>query len=200
MFLGFGIFTLGLALVAGCSSSGEHAADAGKKGETAAAESKAEGGEADSASAPTKPFKLGDLVDPFTPPPLAEIDKTAEWTDHPLMDGMEILRKKQEKEGPPPVTVDQALALRNDSVENNEKILNTLGRLAPADGKGVDYESTWVRHVGGDLKSSNPLLMSSITEFEYQALTAFGYLGMDQDLNYFAPSDTVVSWQRAKTT
>lgn len=195
---GLWLFTLGLALVAGCSSSGEHTADAGKKGETAATESKAEGGDADSASAPTKPFKLGDLVDPFTPPPLAEIDKTAEWTDHPLMDGMEILRKKQEQEGPPPVTVDQALALRNDSVENNEKILNTLGRLAPADGKGVDYESTWVRHVGGDLKSSNPLLMSSITEFEYQALTAFGYLGMDQDLNYFAPSDTVVSWQSSK--
>src|SRR5882757_5223263 len=94
---GLWLFTLGLALGAGCSSSGEHAADAGKKGETAATESKAEGGDADSASAPAKPFKLGNLVDPFTPPPLAEIDKTAEWTDHPLMDGMEILRKKQEK-------------------------------------------------------------------------------------------------------
>jgi peptide/nickel transport system substrate-binding protein len=195
---GLWLFALGLALVVGCSSSGEHAADAGKKGETAATESKAEGGEGDGASAPTKPFKLGDLVEPFAPPPLAEIDKTAEWTDHPLMDGMEILRKKQEQEGPPPLTVEQALALRNDSVDNNEKILNTLGRLAPADGNGVDYESTWVRHVGGDLKSSNPLLMSSITEFEYQALTAFGYLGMDQDLNYFAPSDTVVSWQSSK--
>jgi peptide/nickel transport system substrate-binding protein len=198
---GLWLFALGLALFAGCSTSGEHAVDAGNNGEhteAAATDSKADSGEADSPSAPTTPFKLGDLVEPFTPPPLAEIDKTAEWTDHPLMDGMEILRKKQEKEGPPPLAAEQALALRNDSVENNKKILDTLGRVAPADGKGVDYESTWVRHVGGDLKSTNPLLMSSITEFEYQALTAFGYEGTDQDLNYFAPSDTVVSWQTSK--
>ena len=32
----------------------------------------------------TKPFKLGDLIEPFTPPPLAEIDKTAEWIDQPV--------------------------------------------------------------------------------------------------------------------
>ena len=54
------------------------------------------------------------------------------------------------------------------SDEENAKILNALGRVAPADGQGVDYDATWVRHVGGDLKSSNPLLRSSVTEFEFQ--------------------------------
>jgi peptide/nickel transport system substrate-binding protein len=185
-------------MVAGCSSSDQHAGKTDKKDEQlAASEAKGES-PPDETAAAAKPFKLGDLVEPFTPPPLAEIDKTAEWIDNPLMDGMEILRKKQEKSGPPPVTEEQALALRNDSPENNKKILNTLGRLAPVDGKAVNFDASWVRHVGGDLKSTNPLLISSVTEFEYQALTAFGYMGTDIDLNNFAPSDTVVSWQTSK--
>jgi peptide/nickel transport system substrate-binding protein len=195
---GLWISVIGLALIVGCSSSDKHAADAGKideHTEGVSADSKS-AGQADETAA--TPFKLGDLIAPFTPPPLAEIDKTADWIDHPLIDGMELLRKKQEKEGPPPVTVDEALALHNDSEENNEKILNTLGRLAPEDGKGVNYDATWVRHVGGDLKSTNPLLMSSMTEFEYQALTAFAYMGSDQDMNYFAAKDALVSWQTSK--
>ena len=45
---------------------------------------------------PDKPFKLGDLLEPFDPPPLEEIDKTAEWDDRPVLDGMEIMREQQE--------------------------------------------------------------------------------------------------------
>ena len=56
-----------------------------------------------------KPFKLGDLIEPFTPPPLAELDKTAEWIDNPVKSGMEMMRKKQEALGPPPVSVEEAL-------------------------------------------------------------------------------------------
>ena len=48
-------------------------------------------------------------IAPFTPPPLAELDKTAEWIDHPVLSGMEIMRKKQEALGPPPVSVEEAL-------------------------------------------------------------------------------------------
>ncbi len=147
---------------------------------------------------PTKPFKLGDLIQPFTPPPLAELDKTAGWVDNPVLSGMEIMRKKQEAAGPPPVPVDQALALHNDSPENNTKIVRAVGQLAPPDGKGVDFDATYVRHVAGDLKSSNPLLITSITEFEYQGLTGIGFIGYDQDLNYFAPREIVVSWQSSK--
>ncbi len=51
----------------------------------------------------------------------------------------------------------------------NEKILDALwAAWRPPDGTGVDYDATWVRHTSGDLKSSNPLLSSSVTEFEYQ--------------------------------
>jgi peptide/nickel transport system substrate-binding protein len=145
-----------------------------------------------------KPFKLGDLIEPFTPPPLAEIDKTVDWADHPVLSGMEIMRKKQEAMGPPPVSVAEALALRNDSPENNAKILSTLSRLAPPNNAGVDFDATFVRHTSGDLKSSNPLLISSITESDYLGLTGVGFISFDENFNYFAPKDSVVSWQTSK--
>ena len=88
------------------------------------------------AASAAKPFRLGDLLQPFTPPPLAEIDKTAGWIDRPVLSGMDIMRKKQEAAGPPPVTVAQALNLRNNSAADNAKILGTLGRLAPPDDAG----------------------------------------------------------------
>src|SRR5262249_22287784 len=103
-----------------------------------------------------KPFRLGDLLEPFNPPPLAELDKTAGWIDQPVLSGMEVMRKKQAAQGPPPVSVADVLALRNDSPGNNAKIRDALGRVAPANGAGVDYDTTFVRHAGGDLKSSNP--------------------------------------------
>jgi peptide/nickel transport system substrate-binding protein len=150
----------------------------------------------DTDAAAAKPFKLGDLIEPFTPPPLAELDKTAHWIDKPVRDGMEIMRKKQAAEGPPPVSVADALRLRNDGPENNAKILNALGRLAPQNNAGVDSSAVMVRHVAADLKSSNPLLYSSITEAEFNALTGFpGLVTFDQEFNFFASSDMVVSWQ-----
>lgn len=146
---------------------------------------------------PAKPFKLGDLIAPFTPPPLAEIDKTAEWIDNPVQSGMEIMRKKQEAEGPPAVSVAEALKLRN-TPETNAKILGALSRLAPPDDAGVDFDATLVRHVGGDLKSSNPLMYSSTTEGEYQSLTGLSFLAFDEKMEYFAPKELVVSWQSSK--
>lgn len=144
------------------------------------------------------PFVLGDDIAPFDPPTLEELDSNAEWIDNPVKDALEMMRESQAVEGPPPVSVSEALKLRNDSPENNQKILRTLGQLAPPSGEGVDYGASLVRHVGGDLKSTNPLLASSVTEFEYLDLTGFGYLSFDREFNYFAPKETVVSWQTSK--
>lgn len=189
--LGFGSFLIvGVLLVVGVSF-GEAKKEASKEASKEAATAE------EPAPEENKPFQLGDMIAPFTPPPLAEIDKTAEWIDRPVLDGAEILRKKQETLQAT-VTPEEALKLRNDSPENNQKILMALGRLAPADGEGVNYDSTWVRHVSGDLKSSNPLLKSSITEFEFVALTALQLLAYDQDINYFASKAFVRSWQTSK--
>jgi peptide/nickel transport system substrate-binding protein len=145
-----------------------------------------------------KPFALGDLIAPFTPPPLADLDKTAAWINNSVQSGMEIMRKKQEALGPPPVSVEEALKLRNDSPENNAKILGTLSRLAPPDDKGVNFEATFVRHTAADLKSSNPLLTSSVTESDYNSLTGAGFFSFDQNMDFFCPSESVVSWQSSK--
>jgi peptide/nickel transport system substrate-binding protein len=187
MLLAFGVVTVAAI---GCDSGKNSAPVAKGEGE--------QGTEKDG-EAPEK-FVLGDMLEPFTPPPLEEIERTAEWTDRPVLSGAEELRKKQHAD-PTTVTIEQALTLKNEfpkDAANNEKILEALGRLAPVDGEGVDYDATWVRHVGGDLKSSNPIMISSVTEFEFQALTGFGYLGMNQELEYFGSKDSIVSWQTSK--
>jgi peptide/nickel transport system substrate-binding protein len=144
------------------------------------------------------PFVLGDMLEPFDPPTLEEVDKAAEWEDRPVLDGMELMREHQKELGPPPLSADQALALRNDSRETNDKIANTLGRLASPDGAGADYESELVQLAEGDLKSTNPLLTSSITEADYHGLTVFGIFSFDWRLEKFASRDAVVSWQSSK--
>ena len=82
-----------------------------------------------------KPFKLGDLVEPFDPPPLAELDKTAEWVDQPRASTAWTCCAKQRPNEPPPVTVDEALALRNDSPRSErEDSQRARPRARAADG------------------------------------------------------------------
>ena len=114
------------------------------------------------------------------------------------------LRKQQEAAGPAPLSVKEALALRNNfpaSSDANEKIIKTLGRLAPADGAGVNYDETFIRHANGDLKSANPVFISSQCEFEFHSLTGLNggnLINYDRDIKYFASKDTIVSWQTSK--
>lgn len=200
-----GCFTCLLVLMAivGCGSRSEPAAkqvpSTAEEKPQATPDTTAKTDPAESESpAETKPFKLGDLIQSFTPPTLAEIDKTAGWIDNPVKSGMEMMRKKQEALGPPPVSVEEALKLRNDSPENNAKILGALSRLAPVDGAGVNFDATFVRHTAADLKSSNPVLSSSVTESEFGSLTGVGFFSFDQNMDFFCPSESVVSWQTSK--
>lgn len=141
-------------------------------------------------------FKLGDLVKPFEPPALAELDAKAEWTDRPVLDGMVLLREKQAMENPE-LTAADALALKNDSNEANEKILAALGRL-PTDDKQVNWDAEIIRHSNFEVKSTNPLLSSSVTESDISGLTGFGLFGFDWNFKPFASKDSVVSWQTSK--
>lgn len=146
---------------------------------------------ADSASA--EPLKLGDLLEPFDPPPLEELDRTAGWIDQPVLDSMELLRQRQATETPL-ATVEEALRMRNTSPEINARILSALGRL-PTDENQVDWGATIYRHTPSDLKSTNPLMASSVTEFDVGSLTSFGLFGFDWSFQPYAAKDTVVSWQ-----
>jgi peptide/nickel transport system substrate-binding protein len=162
----------------------------GGKSSTAEAENPAE------EQADAGPFKLGNLIEPFTPPSLEEIDKTAEWKDNPVLDGLVLLREKLEKEKPL-VTVAEALKLRNTSVEDNEKILSGLGRYPETDAD-VDWEANINRHSAGDVNSTNPLLISSTVEFDVSSLIGFGLFGFDWNFNNFGSKESIVSWQTSK--
>lgn len=189
----------GGAAFVGCSSD-ERASNAGAVAGSGSAEGESQAPDTKAAQE-EKPYQFADLVEPFDPPTLEELDKTADWRDRPVLDGMDVLRSQQDAEQPPPIPVEEALKLRNTSDVENEQILNSLGRVAAPDGSNIDYDRTWVRHVAGDLKSSNPILRSSITEFEFQQMTGFnggGLIVTDRQLNYFAPAATIASWQSSK--
>lgn len=146
---------------------------------------------------PKAPFELGNALEKFDPPTLDELDKM-QWNDGRIADGMTLLREEKANEPAPTVTAEEALKLRNDSPENNAKILAALGVLQPEGGQGVDYEAKMVRHAGGDLNSTNPLFSSSVTDGEFADLTGLAIMSFDRQLKNFAPKDVVVSWQTSE--
>lgn len=190
-----------LLVSAGCGCTGEMSEPVATNGDTqtgGSKDGKAGGESVAKATTPEAavPFKLGDMIEPFTPPPLEELEKSVEWKDMPVLDSMELMRQRQAKETPQ-VSVAEALQLKNDSPENNEKIKSALGRL-PADESAVNWDATMQRHAYGDVNSVNPLLISSVVEFDVQGLIGFGLFGFDWNFDNFASKDAVVSWQASK--
>jgi peptide/nickel transport system substrate-binding protein len=143
-----------------------------------------------------KPFVFGDMIEPFEPPTLEELEKQVEWVDRPVLDSMKLLREKLAKEEPL-VTVEEALAMKNESEEDNKKILSALGRQPESEGD-VNWEAEINRHGYGDVNTTNPILSSSVVESEVNSLTVFGLFSFDWNFEPFASSDTVVTWQSSK--
>ncbi len=156
------------------------------------------GGEAAKSEGSEQPFELGNMLEPFDVPSLEELIAEHEWVDRPVVDSMKLMRDFQSSLPSPELSAEEALDLRNKSPEDNAKILDALGRLASEDGEGVDYEAELVMMTNGDLKSTNPLLTSSVTESDYHSLSAFGLFSFDKEFNKFASADSVVSWQTSK--
>ncbi|WP_298868212.1 peptide-binding protein [uncultured Gimesia sp.] len=136
------------------------------------------------------------LLEPFDAPKLADLDANVEWEKQPVLDSMDLLRERQSKEKQL-ISVADALKLKNTNQEINEKILSALGRL-PENDEEVNWGATINRHVGADMKSTNPIMGSSAVEFEVSSLTGFGLFSFDWNFIPFAVSDTVVSWQSSK--
>jgi peptide/nickel transport system substrate-binding protein len=186
----------------GCGSS----KPAGKSGDAGGQTSKpsdsggstASSGEEGAENAgPAKPFVLGDLIEPFTPPTLAELN-AVDWVDSPVIDDMQRLRDAKAKEPPPLVSVSAALAMKNDSPEANSKILSALSVMAPTDGTGVNWEASFKRALLQDLRTINPVLYSSVAEAEIINLTSFGLFGFDWNMIPFALDSYVKSWQTSR--
>lgn len=162
---------------------------------------RAETAVADATSTESAPFVLGDLIEPYDPPSLEEIDAKADWQDRPVVDSLDKLIQRQAGESQPP-TEQEALSLQNDSPTSNEKIAAGLGRFRIEkdgdyfdDEPGVDWEAEIIRHAYSDISSTNPILVNETTEFEVNGLTSVGLFGFDWDMLPFAAKESVVSWQ-----
>jgi peptide/nickel transport system substrate-binding protein len=162
-------------------------AGCGGRQEDRAALPKPEPATAPAAIAPQPPAAA-----PFTPPPLADLDRDAKWIDRPVRESLALLREEQRGQTVL-CTAAEALALTNDSDVANAKILSALGRL-PEAGQ-ADTEARIERHIPADVGSTNPILISSSVEFDVLGLTGFGLFSFDRKLEPFASADTVVSWQ-----
>lgn len=136
------------------------------------------------------------LLEPFDPPTLAELDAKADWQDRPVLDSIATLRELQAGEEPL-VSVEEALKMVNDSPEANAKILSALGRL-PASDDDADWQATINRHIGGEARSTNPIMSSSAIESDINGLCGFGLFSFDWNMRPFASKDSVVSWQTSK--
>jgi len=113
-----------------------------------------------------------------------------------VLDGMVLLKARQAGEKPL-ATVQEALALKNNSPEVNAKILSAMGRL-PAEDADANWEATINRHMLADVKSTNPIMFSAAVEGDVNGLTGFGLFSFDWDMKPFASKETVVSWQISK--
>jgi len=133
------------------------------------------------------------LLEPFDPPPLDEIEAKVKWVDQRVVDTME-LRREDEKDIKPLVTVEEALELKNNGVKDNKKILSALGQL-PSSDSPANYEATLIRHLNGDVKTTNPIMGSSVSDFEIASLTGFGVFSFDWEMKPLATSETAISWQ-----
>lgn len=181
---GFSVLFLSLALLLafGCPNPPGDDSDGGDTPDSGSTTADTE------ASEPSEP-----LLEPFDPPPLEELEASVEWEEGLVLDPFEHYREYWEQV-PELATVDVALGLKNESAEDNEKILNALGRPPASDGD-VDWDAGINKHSFLDIKSSNPLLISSVTEGEIADLTGVALLTFDQGFTAFGNSEVIESWQ-----
>lgn len=175
----WGICLLGIAVLAGCPSAPPS---------DSTGTSSDGGGAAAPSEEPIEP-----LLEPFDPPSLADLDAQVTWESQPVLDPMERYLEFK-AENPPLVSVEEALALKNTGPEANEKILSGFGRPPKSDDE-VDWNATIKRHAPMDAKSSNPILGSSVTEFDISELTGFGLFTFDWNFYPFGNAEVIESWE-----
>jgi peptide/nickel transport system substrate-binding protein len=136
------------------------------------------------------------LLEPFDPPSLADLDAQVTWEAQPVLDAFEMMRQEKAKE-PPLVSVEEALAMKNDSPEANDKVLSALGQY-PASESDAEFESRFNRCVNFDLNSTNPILGSTTIEAELAQLTGLNLFSFDQQFKPFGAAEAIVSWDSSQ--
>ncbi len=132
----------------------------------------------------------------FDAPPLEELNASVEWEDQPVLDITAEMRQQKAAE-PKLATAAEALQLKNDSDENNTTILSALG-VPWESASDMNNDAEIKRLMPSDIKSTNPVMQSSLYETWYNSLTGLGFFSFDKEMAPFAPSELVVSWQTSK--
>lgn len=152
--------------------------------------------EGDSEGHTTENKEIFEPLEEYDPPSLEELDASANWQDRKVAYGRDLLRERL-KDHPPLVSAEEAMALKNDSEEANEKIYSVMRQLPESDDQ-VDWDATWVHHLSGDLKSLNPLMISASVEMELLELTGISLIGFDADFEKFGMRQFIDSWQTSE--
>ena len=211
-----------LILAAGCggpspgggSTTGESGGGVAAAGDGATSE----GDETVAAEGPREPgatidvdlsaFDLGSVVVPtgeegesadradFEYPTLEELKARTDWVDGEVVDAMEVIRQYKATLPPPP-SAEEIAGLKNDSPEANEKLSLYYGQL-PQSTDEIDYEAEFVLSEPADVKTTNPLVQSSVIEQRLQSLISFGLWGFDREFNPFALADTVAEFKKTE--
>ncbi|HEY2826336.1 MAG TPA: ABC transporter substrate-binding protein [Pirellulales bacterium] len=135
--------------------------------------------------------------EPFhRPATLVELDKTIEWEDRPVRDSMKLLTDDLAK-NPLLVSVEQALAMKNDSTEDNQKILSVLGRL-PAGNQQPNWNANITRYLIMDMNSMNPILVDTAYEMWVAQIYVPYIIAFDWNMQPYADADFVEHWQSSK--
>lgn len=135
-------------------------------------------------------------VDPeMTLPTLEEINAKVKWKKGEVKNAtkhFEEFLAKQER----PVSFADALKLKNDSDENNNKIRNAM-RWLPGKQDKQNFDAVLNRRMKGDVTSTNPLMAQTIEDMDLYQCIGVGLIGFDWDMKPFADSDMVSNWERS---
>jgi hypothetical protein len=185
-----------LAFALGCTRGSDVARTPEKDSPDAKEETSAATAQSPRGTSEVKTYKdkdgLNTLIAPFEPPTLEELEKNVEWVEQPVVDTMERLQEHWQKQ-PTPIEVEAALKIRNDSAENNKKILGALGRL-PASAEDVDWEAAITHHWRGDARTTNPIFYNTVEDGDISVLLHSTPFTFDWEFRFFADKAVVESW------
>ena len=181
-----------LIVTTGCSSDDSISPDNGTSTTANTNNTDGAGPVTEGAATESVEYKFGDLVPEFTPPTLEEIEAIEAWTDKPVVDVYQLMEQRKENEVAM-MTAAEVLAIRNNTPEDNDKIVSAMGTLA-VDGD-VDYSAEWNRHTAGDIKSTNPLMSSSTAEFDVSGLLNMSLFTFDWNFTPYGNSAAITSWK-----
>lgn len=132
----------------------------------------------------------------FEPPSLEELQARTDWVNQEVVDPLDRIKAYLETLPEPP-SKREAMSLRNNSDADNAKLALFFGQQPGSDGQ-IDFDAEFVISEPADVKTTNPLVQSSVIEQRLQGFINPGIWGFDRDLEPFAIAESVASWKKTE--